>query len=128
MVDLSAVEQPEMSVQECGMGMRAVLATCMLVMAASAAHADQVEDFNAFVQVLAIPVYAQHCEIMMDKAVMDTINADVVNKMKAAGISEEKGTEIQTQMVAEFGANADCTEGSSDRTNFEAMLHEYEGT
>lgn len=108
------------------MAMRALLATCMVVMAASAVHADQVEDFNAFVQVLAIPVYAQHCEIMMDKDVMNAINADVINKMTAAGVSEEKGIEIQTQMVAEFGANADCTEGSSDRTNFEAMLHDYE--
>lgn len=109
------------------MGMRAVLATCMLVGAASAAYADPAEDLNAFVQALSIPVYAQHCEIMMDKAVMDTINADVVNKMNAAGVSEETGVEIQTQLVEQFGANADCTEGSSDRTNFEAALAAYEG-
>lgn len=97
----------------------------MIFGAAYAAKADQVEDFNAFVQVLAIPVYAHHCEIMLDKDVMDTINADVVSKMGVAGISEEKGVEIQSQMIEQFAANADCTQGSSDRTNFEAALEAY---
>jgi hypothetical protein len=109
------------------MRLGAFLAACMVVGAASTAHADQAEDFNAFVQVLAIPVYAHSCGIMMDKAVMDTINAEVVSKMNAAGVSEEKGVEIQGQMVEEFKANADCTEGSDDRTNFETMLKAYEG-
>ncbi|MDH4439566.1 MAG: hypothetical protein QE284_04210 [Rhizobium sp.] len=109
------------------MGRRAFLATCLLAGVACAAHADEAEDFNAFVQVLAIPVYAHHCEIMMDKDVMDRINADVVSKMDVAGVSEEKGGEIQTQMVEQFAANADCTEGSSDRTNFEAALQAYAG-
>jgi len=108
------------------MGVRVFLATCMVVGTAFSAHADEAEDLNAFVQVLAIPVYAQHCEIMMDKDVMDTINADVINKMTVAGLSEEKGLEIQNQMVEQFGANADCTEGSSDRTNFEAAMAAYE--
>lgn len=108
------------------MGLRAVLVTCMFVAAASGAHADEVEDFNAFVQALSIPVYAHHCEIMMDQDVMDAINADVVAKMGVAGVSEDKGIEIQNQMVEQFGANADCTEGSSDRTNFDAALAAYE--
>ncbi len=109
------------------MGRLGFLATCMLAGVACAAHADEADDFNAFVQVLAIPVYAHHCEIMMDKDVMDTINADVISKMGVAGVSEEKGAEIQTQMVEQFAANADCTEGSSDRTNFEAALQAYTG-
>jgi hypothetical protein len=109
------------------MGRRAFLATCMLAGAACAARADEAEDLNAFVQVLAIPVYAHNCEIMMDKDVMDRINADVVSKMGVAGVSEEKGGEIQTEMVEQFAANADCTEGSSDRTNFEAALQAYAG-
>ena len=104
---------------------RAFLAACLLAGTAYAAHADEAEDFNAFVQVLAIPVYAHHCEIMMDKDVMDRINADVISKMGVAGVSEEKGGEIQTQMVEQFSANADCTEGSSDRTNFEEALQAY---
>jgi hypothetical protein len=105
------------------MGRRAFLATFMF---AGAAHADA-EDFNAFVQVLAIPVYAHNCEIMMDKDVLDSINADVVRKMALAGVAEEKGIEIQTQMIEELAANADCTEGSSDRTNFEAALQTLRG-
>jgi hypothetical protein len=125
--DLIRDAHVEMSVQDFEMGMRALLVTCMFIGATSASHADQVEDFNAFVQVLAIPVYAQHCQIMMDQDVMDTINADVVNKMNLAGLSEDKGLEIQNQMVEQFGANADCTEGSSDRTNFEAALRDYGG-
>jgi hypothetical protein len=107
------------------MGRPAFLASIMIFGAACAAHADQIEDFNAFVQVLAIPVYAHHCEIMLDKDVMDTINADVVSKMDVAGISEEKGVEIQSQMMEQFASNADCTEGSSDRTNFESALQAY---
>jgi uncharacterized protein YfiM (DUF2279 family) len=109
------------------MAIRAFLTACITVAAASAAQADQAEDFNAFVQVLAIPVYAHSCGISMDKDVMDTINADVVNKMNTAGVSEEKGVEIQGQMVDEFKANADCSEGSDDRNNFEAALKAYEG-
>lgn len=109
------------------MKIRAVLAICAVVGAASAAQADQAEDFNAFVQVLSIPVYAHSCGLMMDKDVMDTINADVVSKMAAAGVPEEKGVEIQGQMVEQFKANADCTEGSDDRNNFEAALKAYEG-
>lgn len=107
------------------MGRHAFLAGIMVLGAAYAAQADQVEDFNAFVQVLAIPVYAHHCEIMLDKDVMDTINADVVTKMGVAGISEEKGIETQSQMIEQFAGNADCTQGSSDRANFEAALEAY---
>ncbi len=61
---------------------------------------------------------------MMDKDVMDRINADVISKWASPGI-REKGVEIQTQMVEQFSANADCTEGSSDRTNFEEALQAY---
>lgn len=109
------------------MTIRAFLAACIAFGAASAARADQAEDFNAFVQALSIPVYAHSCGIMMDKDVMDAINADVVSKMNTAGVPEDKGVEIQGQMVEEFKANADCTEGSDDRNNFEAALKAYEG-
>ncbi|WP_237154965.1 hypothetical protein [Oryzibacter oryziterrae] len=109
------------------MGFARFLAAGIFLGSAVAAHADPAEDLNAFVQALAIPVYAKHCNIMMDKAVMDTINADVVQKMQAAGISEDKGIEIQNQMVEQFGANADCTEGSSDRTNYEEAVRAYGG-
>ena len=104
---------------------RILVTTCLFAGTATMSHADAVDDLNAFVQALAIPVYAYHCEIMMDQDVMEKVNLDVVYKMELAGIPEEKGVEIQTQMVEEFAANADCSEGSSDWKNFEAALQAY---
>ncbi len=107
------------------MKFRLIVASALFASAAPFAHADQAEDLNAFALVLSIPVYAEHCGIALDEAVSGNVYAKIDEMKSAMGLSDEQVAGFQGQMKEQFGANADCTEGSGDRTNFETTIKAY---
>jgi hypothetical protein len=107
------------------MKFRVFLTSALLASAATFAHADQTEDLNAFALVLSIPIYAEHCGVALDETVSGNVYAKIDEMKSAMGLSDEQVAGFQSQMKEQFSANADCTEGSSDRTNFESTIKAY---
>jgi hypothetical protein len=107
------------------MKIRSVLLAARLACMPTFALADQAEDINAFALVLSIPVYADHCGVTVDEATQNNINAKIADMQTQMGLTDDQVNDFHKQMVEQFSANADCTEGSDDRTNFEKAIADY---
>ncbi len=107
------------------MNSRAILAAAFLTFTTALATADQAEDLNAFALVVSIPIYADHCGLELSEPAIANVGAKMAEMQAAMGISDAQLADLQGQMNDQFG-QADCTEGSSDRTNFDNAIKAYE--
>jgi hypothetical protein len=107
------------------MNIRSVLAVAIIASNTGMVHADQTEDLNAFALVLSIPIYADHCAIELSETAIANLNTKTVEMQASMGINDAQVADLQAQMNDQFG-KADCTEGSSDRTNFDNAIKAYE--
>ena len=107
------------------MNSRAILAAAFLTCTTALATADQAEDLNAFALVVSIPIYADHCGLELSETAIANVGAKMAEMQAAMGISDAQLADLQGQMNDQFG-QADCTEGSSDRTNFDNAIKAYE--
>ncbi len=107
------------------MNFRTLLTSAILAFPACAAQADQTEDLNAFALVLSIPIYADHCGLELSESAIANVGAKTAEMQASMGVNDAQVADLQSQMNDQFG-KADCTEGSSDRTNFDNAIKAYE--
>jgi peptidoglycan hydrolase CwlO-like protein len=104
---------------------KSFLALAVITINIATVHADQTEDLNAFALVLSIPIYADHCAIDLSESTIANISTKTAEMQASMGINDAQVADLQAQMNDQFG-KADCTEGSSDRTNFDNAIKAYE--